>query len=74
MAVKDGETIEWRAALGDDRKVIGDFACYVVLLVGLSARLMEGRRLKCVLVVLGPKVWNGAYGSSGECPKEAVLA
>jgi hypothetical protein len=33
-----GESAEWRTALGADRREIGDFACYVVLFVGLSAR------------------------------------
>ena len=35
---KAGESIEWRALLGDDRKEIGDFACFVVLFLGLAAR------------------------------------
>jgi hypothetical protein len=35
---KAGESIEWRALLGDDRKEIGDFACFVVLFMGLAAR------------------------------------
>jgi hypothetical protein len=35
---KIGEDNSWRETLGDDRKVIGDFACYVHLFVGLSAR------------------------------------
>ena len=35
---KAGETIDWRAILGDDRKEIGDFACFVVLFLGLAAR------------------------------------
>jgi hypothetical protein len=28
----------WRAALGDDRKTIGDFACYLHCILGLRAR------------------------------------
>jgi len=35
---KAGESIEWRANLGTDRKEIGDFACFIVLFLGLSAR------------------------------------
>lgn len=33
-----GEDNSWRARLGDDRKVIGDFACFVALFLGLKAR------------------------------------
>jgi len=33
-----GETVEWRIALGDNRKVIGDFACYVVAWLGIRQR------------------------------------
>lgn len=33
-----GKDIAWRTELGDDRKVIGDFACYLHCLLGLSAR------------------------------------
>jgi hypothetical protein len=35
---RSGEDCSWRSALGDDRKVIGDFACYVHCLLALSAR------------------------------------
>lgn len=35
---KAGEDNSWRAVLGDDRKVIGDFACYIHLFLGLEAR------------------------------------
>lgn len=35
---KAGEANEWRSLLGDDRKEIGDFACFVVLFLGLAAR------------------------------------
>ena len=31
-------TSEWRRALGDDRREIGDFACYLTCLLGLRAR------------------------------------
>jgi hypothetical protein len=34
----EGEDISWRAELGDDRKDIGDFACYIHLVLGLVAR------------------------------------
>lgn len=33
-----GEDSSWRAALGDDRKVIGDFACHLHCLLAISAR------------------------------------
>jgi hypothetical protein len=33
-----GESIEWRRELGDDRKTIGDFACWLSLSLALSAR------------------------------------
>ncbi len=33
-----GKDIAWRTELGDERKVIGDFACYIHCLLGLSAR------------------------------------
>jgi len=33
-----GEDNRWRGLLGDDRKVIGDFACYVHFRLGLDAR------------------------------------
>ena len=35
---KQGEDNSWRGVLGDDRKVIGDFACYVALFLALEAR------------------------------------
>lgn len=38
---KQGKDTSWRDELGDEkehRKIIGDFACYVVCLLGLSAR------------------------------------
>lgn len=34
----DGEDTSWRAELGTDRKEIGDFACYIHLILGLVAR------------------------------------
>jgi hypothetical protein len=34
----DGEDVSWRAELGADRKEIGDFACYIHLILGLVAR------------------------------------
>lgn len=34
----NGEDNSWRRTLGDDRRVIGDFACYVALFLGLKAR------------------------------------
>ncbi len=35
---EQNEDNSWRAVLGDDRKVIGDFACYINLFLSLSAR------------------------------------
>jgi hypothetical protein len=35
---KADEDNSWREVLGDDRKRIGDFACYVHLFLGLEAR------------------------------------
>ncbi|MEA5114915.1 MAG: hypothetical protein VB050_12905 [Geobacteraceae bacterium] len=35
---EEGEDVSWRADLGYDRKEIGDFACYVNLILGLAAR------------------------------------
>jgi hypothetical protein len=32
-----GENATWRAALGDNRKVIGDFACLVHAILGIRA-------------------------------------
>ena len=37
MAQSD-EDNSWRGSLGQDRKVIGDFACYIVLFLSLNAR------------------------------------
>ena len=36
--VKRDEDNDWRRRLGNDRKVIGDFACHVHCLLGLRAR------------------------------------
>lgn len=35
---KTSNDISWRAELGDSRKRIGDFACYIALFYGLEAR------------------------------------
>jgi len=35
---RSGEDSSWRASLGDDRKVIGDFACHLHCLLAISAR------------------------------------
>ena len=35
---RSGEANHWRAALGNDRQSIGDFACFVHLFLALSAR------------------------------------
>ena len=36
--IKDGDDISWRKELGDDRQVIGDFACYISFVLGIKAR------------------------------------
>lgn len=36
--MKADEDNEWRALLGDDRKDIGDFACFLVAILGVKAR------------------------------------
>ncbi|MGF1451814.1 MAG: hypothetical protein ACFB21_07055 [Opitutales bacterium] len=33
-----GASTEWRSRLGDDRKQIGDFACYLHAIIGINAR------------------------------------
>jgi len=38
LVVKSGQSIRWRERLGDDRKVIGDFACHLHAILGLRAR------------------------------------
>lgn len=35
---RSGEDSSWRGSLGDDRKVIGDFACHLHCLMAISAR------------------------------------
>jgi hypothetical protein len=35
--IKNGEHASWRKELGDDRKVIGDFACYISYVLSLKA-------------------------------------
>lgn len=35
---KNGEEIDWRYELGDDRKEIGERTCYINLFLGLRAR------------------------------------
>lgn len=35
---KTGENASWRVTLGNDRKVIGDFACYVAAWLGIRQR------------------------------------
>jgi hypothetical protein len=35
---KAGQDNEWRRVLGDDRKVIGDFGCFLVAHLGVLAR------------------------------------
>ncbi|TWU31623.1 hypothetical protein S225a_20140 [Candidatus Brocadiaceae bacterium S225] len=35
---KAGEGVSWRVELGEDRKNIGDFACYLHCISGVEAR------------------------------------
>ena len=35
---KSGESVTWRASPGDDRRVIGDFACYLHCLLSIKSR------------------------------------
>lgn len=35
--IKIGEDAGWRKVLGNDRKTIGDFACFVYLILGIKA-------------------------------------
>lgn len=35
---KKGLPTDWRSTLGDDRRELGDFACFVHLILGLRAR------------------------------------
>ena len=35
---KIGENAGWRETLGDDRKTVGDLACYIYCFLGLAAR------------------------------------
>ncbi|MEI7812850.1 MAG: hypothetical protein WCJ01_10555 [Ignavibacteria bacterium] len=35
---QNGESNAWRNILGNDRKIIGDFACYVSCLLGIATR------------------------------------
>lgn len=35
---EDGRKIVWREKLGDDRKRIGDFACYITYIQGIDER------------------------------------
>lgn len=38
LAAADGIDVSWREELGDDRKRIGDFACFVAYMTGISNR------------------------------------
>ena len=38
LANKEGMDISWREDLGDERKRIGDFACFVTYITGMSNR------------------------------------
>ncbi len=38
IAGKEGIDVSWRAKLGDERKSIGDFACFVTYITGISNR------------------------------------
>ncbi len=36
--IREGGSAEWRRQLGQDRKEIGDFACYLACFLGIRAR------------------------------------
>jgi hypothetical protein len=36
--IKIGEDASWRKILGNDRIAIGDFACFINLILGIKAR------------------------------------
>ncbi|HOJ19750.1 MAG TPA: hypothetical protein PLT92_14395 [Ignavibacteriaceae bacterium] len=36
--IAKGENAGWRLKLGNDRKTLGDFACYLTCILGLKAR------------------------------------
>lgn len=36
--MRGGENATWRKELGDDRKTIGDFACYLNFIFDIKAR------------------------------------
>jgi len=36
--IKNGEDASWRNELGDDRKTIGDFACFIAFSIGVMSR------------------------------------
>jgi len=36
--IKEGEDASWRRLLGNDRKAIGDFACYLTCILAVQAR------------------------------------
>lgn len=36
--IKNGENANWRKELGNDRKIIGDFACFICYALGIMAR------------------------------------
>jgi hypothetical protein len=35
---RSGEDFSWRSTLGDERKLVGDFACYLHCLLAIAAR------------------------------------
>ncbi len=36
--LKKNENADWRIFIGNDRKVLGDFACYIHCILGIKAR------------------------------------
>jgi len=36
--VKENKDTSWRVELGEDRKVIGDFACFLHCILGIETR------------------------------------
>lgn len=38
ILVSEGIDVSWREKLGDDRKIVGDFACFISFMIGITNR------------------------------------
>lgn len=38
ILASEGIDVSWREKLGDDRKVVGDFACFISFMIGITNR------------------------------------